>query len=380
MSNENLEAANPFNQSQFTEPQDGGDSLNFDSSFWKEEPTAYSRQGSAYDDPNTYQPTNDNDNNNAYDDDDNNNNNKPNAITNLFNNMKQKINENMKDKPAKNDESNGAYGDNAYAAYDTNSNEEPTKPSSSDTKSSHLLTTNQITMSHDELDKKEAYLDKREKQLLERKRRLDAVKHELNTSNIRRDNWPCTYYPITFHSIQQEIPPHARSHMKRMYTLVLLTFLCFICNTFAELVLYFNDVGSDTDILLAVLYLFCGVCGAWRLWYRQIYYGIRDRKTLKWWCFFLFFVAHVGFCIVMALGIESWGGAGIITMVNAFSSKKEFSGFVCLICSCLWCIVALGSCFYLKRSWVLFKQRGGVEESQRAAAGIVARHAAEQLV
>ena len=150
------------------------------------------------------------------------------------------------------------------------------------------------------MNKKEAYLDKREKQLLERKKRLAAVKHELNSTNIRRDNWPCSYYPITFHSIQQEIPPHARSHMKRMYTLVLMTFFCFILNAFAQLILYFvsdqdSDLGTDSDILLAILYLFCGVCGAWRLWYRQIYYGIRDRKTLKWWCFFIFFLAHIGY-------------------------------------------------------------------------------------
>ena len=229
---------------------------------------------------------------------------------------------------------------------------------------------------HEQLNKKEAYLDKKEKQLLERRKRLEAVKQELNTSNIRRDNWPCTYYPITFHSIQQEIPPHARSHMKRMYTLVLMTFVCFSVNTFAELVLYFTSVGSDSDILLAVLYLFCGVCGCWRLWYRQIYYGIRDRKTLKWWCFFFFFFCHIGFCIIMAIGIKNWGGAGIMTMIDAFKNKKSFAGFVCLICSCLWSIVALGSCFYMKRSWILFKQRGGIEDTQQ----VVARHVAEQLV
>merc|ERR1740116_533213 len=95
--------------------------------------------------------------------------------------------------------------------------------------------------------KKEAYLDKREKQLLEQKKRLELMKHELSSNQLRRDNWPCAYYPITFHSIQQEIPPHARAHMKRMYTLVLLTFACLVANTFAELVLYFEDVGADSD-------------------------------------------------------------------------------------------------------------------------------------
>mmetsp|Transcript_55207 Transcript_55207/g.49700 ORF Transcript_55207/g.49700 Transcript_55207/m.49700 type:complete len:370 (-) Transcript_55207:1294-2403(-) len=367
---ENLEAPNPFNQHQL----ESGDSLKFEGGFW-DEPQAQQRNGSAYDEDNNnaYGSSN---NNNAYDEESDKQN-KPNAITNLFNNMKEKLKTDNND----NDNDNGAYdGDDGAYGDDSWIVDEASKPSKSEGKSSNLLTTNQISMTHEQLNKKEAYLDRREQQLLERKKRLAAVKHELNSTNIRRDNWPCTYYPITFHSIQQEIPPHARSHMKRMYTLVLMTFFCFILNTFAQLILYFTDVGTDSDILLAVLYLFCGVCGAWRLWYRQIYYGIRDRKTLKWWCFFIFFFAHIGFCIVMTIGIEGWGGAGIITMVDAFNSKKSFAGFFCLVCSCLWSINALGSCFYMKRSWILFKQRGGIEASQGALANAVAQHAAEQLV
>eukprot|EP01083_Nonionella_stella_P193103 713504_1 len=283
MSEENLEAPNPFNQAQLQ----SNDSLNFESNFWKEE-----AQG-AYDDTNY--PNNNK--GNAYDDDVQQRveqEHKPNAITSLFNNMKQKLNENV-NKPTEtktnqsSDTSNGVYGDNNAYGVPYDDEVEPTKPSKKEDKSANLLSTNQVAMSHEELDKKEAYLDRKEKQLLERKKRLSAVKHELTSSNIRRDNWPCSYYPITFHSIQQEIPPHARGHMKRMYTLVLLTFISFVLNAFAGLALYFNDIGSDSNILLSVLYLFCGACGAWRLWYRQIYYGIRDRKTLKWWCFFFLF-------------------------------------------------------------------------------------------
>eukprot|EP01083_Nonionella_stella_P073132 197515_1 len=371
MANENLEAPNPFNQTQLQE----SDSLNFKSDFWKEVPVPSS---GAYDDPQDQQITT---HYTAYDDSlptEANTDTKPNAISKLFNNMKSKL----QDKP----QHNSAYDDNAYT-NDLASDEpyeaqpaEPTKPSIADSKSSNLLTTNQITMTHEQLDKKESYLDKREKQLLERKRRLQAVKHELESSNIRRDNWPCTYYPITFHSIQQEIPPHARSHMKRMYMLVLLTFLCFAVNTFGGLILYFNTMGTDSNLFFAVIYLFLGICGAWRLWYRQIYYGIRDRKTIKWWCFFFFFAAHIGFCVAMALGIEGWGGAGIITMVNAFQDHKSFTGFVCLISSLLWGINALLSGWYMKKSWIVFKQRGGVEASRGEVANAVARHAVDQLV
>jgi len=235
-------------------------------------------------------------------------------------------------------------------------------------------------MSIGELEKREEYLDRREKELLAKQSRLKSARDELNGNDIRRDNWPCAYYACAYHSIAKEIPIYARAHMKRMYTLVLLTFLALFANAFSEMVLYFEDLGADSDFLMSILFLFCGSVGAWRLWYRQIYYGIRDRKTLKWWCFFLFFAAHIGFSVVMALGIEKWGGAGVITLVNAFHHKKNFAGFVCLVSASLWVMLSLGSCYYLKKSWRMFRKEGGVEQTQSDASGLIARHAADLVV
>ena len=255
--------------------------------------------------------------------------------------------------------------------------------------------------------------------MLAKQERLKSARDELNSNDIRRDNWPCSYYAITYHSIAKEIPIYARAHMKRMYTLVLLTFLALFANAFSEMVLYFESLGADSDFLLSILFLFCGTVGAWRLWYRQIYYGIRDRKTLKWWyvvslslsvstltlnpfltlnplltlnlflalsisdcvrCFFFFFAAHICFAVIMALGIEKWGGAGIITMIDAFHKKKSFAGFVCLVSASLWLMLSLGSCYYLKKSWRMFRKEGGVEQTQSDASGLIARHAADLVV
>merc|ERR1719445_2182248 len=242
--------------------------------------------------------------------------------------MKTKL---MDNEPA--DTSNGVHSpdSNAYSApaYDPpGSSGSSTKPSPSiDSKSSTFFQPNPSmrNMSEGELSRREEYLDRREKELLAKQERLKSARDELNSNDIRRDNWPCSYYAITYHSIAKEIPIYARAHMKRMYTLVLLTFLALFANAFSEMVLYFEDLGADSDFLMSILFLFCGSVGAWRLWYRQIYYGIRDRKTLKWWCFFLFFAAHIAFSVIMALGIEKFGGAGIITLVNAFQKKKNFA-------------------------------------------------------
>merc|ERR1719300_2208090 len=103
----------------------------------------------------------------------------------------------------------------------------------------------------------EEELDRREKELLAKQERLKRARDELNSNDIRRDNWPCSYYAITYHSIATEIPIYARAHMKRMYTLVLLTFLALFTNSFAEMVLYFQNLGSDSEFLFSILFLFC---------------------------------------------------------------------------------------------------------------------------
>ena len=174
------------------------------------------------------------------------------------------------------------------------------------------------------MDEREAELKRREKQLQLRQQRLDNQKTELASDNIRKDNWPSSCYPITFHSIKQEIPPHARPHMKKMYAVVLFTFLTMFWNFCAQLALYFGSVGNNFDrsMLLSVAYLIIGSAGAWKCWYRQIYYGIRDRLTVKWWIFFIFYVAHIGFCIVMCIGVQGIGAAGFSIMITAFNSQK----------------------------------------------------------
>jgi len=163
--------------------------------------------------------------------------------------------------------------------------------------------------------------------------------------------------------------------MRTMYALFLLTVVTLFWNTCSCLAIYLVEAGSDTDMLWAIVYFVCGTFGAWKLWYRQIYYGIRDRKTIKWWLFFLFFVMHICFCIVMAIGFSNIGSAGIIQMFNTFS-KNSGAGFCALVCSCLWIIIVIASCFYLKRSWNLYKSRGGLEQAKSE----LAREALRQSV
>lgn len=118
--------------------------------------------------------------------------------------------------------------------------------------------------------------------------------------------------------------------MRKMYTLVLLTFLTLFWNCCSSLALWFGGIGNNNDksLLLAIIYMTVGSTGAWKLWYRQIYYGIRDRKTVKWWFFFLFFFCHIAFSIVMIIGPQSIGASGFGMMIKAFNAHK-----LCIIIS-----------------------------------------------
>ena len=124
-----MEAPNPFNQNNYQEPSQ--ESLKFEGGFWNE-----NNSSNAYDDNNDYASI---DSPNAYDDD-----NKPqksNPISTLFNNMKAKIdskNTNINNHDTSEQQYN-AYSE-PYEAV------EPNKPSESNSKSSNLLSTNQIAM------------------------------------------------------------------------------------------------------------------------------------------------------------------------------------------------------------------------------------------
>lgn len=212
------------------------------------------------------------------------------------------------------------------------------------------------------MDEREKRLEKKEKHMNNRKERLEKVQKEMNTSDSKKLNWPFKRCPLTFHSIKQEIPPYARSHMRRMYTLILITFIAYAWNAFCMLTLYFTSVVSDTELLLAVLYLVCGVCGSWRMWYRQIYYALRDYKVIKWWIFFFFYFCHCGFCAVLGCGFDSVGGAGYGSMIAAFNDNASFAGICAMISAMLWTLVTVASVLYFKKSLVLYRQRTGDED------------------
>ena len=68
------------------------------------------------------------------------------------------------------------------------------------------------------------------------------------------------------------------------------------------LVIYFSAEGSLAEVFWCSVYVGLGAPGAWRLWYRTIYYATRDDSSRQWIMFFANFIAHLGYCAVMVIG------------------------------------------------------------------------------
>jgi len=91
------------------------------------------------------------------------------------------------------------------------------------------------------------------------------------------------------------------------------------------------------------------------------------------------FVLHIIFCGVMAIGFDDIGAAGYISMISAMQDNTG-AGFCNLVSAALWTIVFLASIFLLKRSWNLYRQRGGLEKAQSEVSKEIVKHAAAQVV
>jgi len=165
-------------------------------------------------------------------------------------------------------------------------------------------------------------------------------------------------YPVTYHSIAQEIPLFARSHMRRMYALVLTTFVALSWNLVTELALYLIGVMNTTNLVFAAIYFGTGTFGAWKFWYRQIYYALRDRKTVKWWVFFFFFAAHCAFAALVMLAPAKFPeGAGGFWLITDAMQNNAVVGIFVLTNGVLWLLLDVASLFYLVASWRMYRTR-----------------------
>jgi len=193
-----------------------------------------------------------------------------------------------------------------------------------------------------------ASLAQREAELAERERNLKA--REEHVKKHGRNNWP-PFYPLIYHSINDEIPEASRSLIMRLYQLWLLLLVTLVVNMVACIVILI--AGSDDgarDVGASVTYVPIIGLLSFLLWYRPIYNAYMKEQSLYYYMYFFFGGWHLLFSAYMILGIPSTGSAGLIQSISMFH-KSLVAAILGIVATTLWVVQGLGHAFYLRQIW-----------------------------
>ncbi|KAJ4731922.1 Secretory carrier-associated membrane protein [Rhynchospora pubera] len=116
---------------------------------------------------------------------------------------------------------------------------------------------------------------------------------------VEEKNWP-PFFPIIHHDIANEIPLHAQKLQYLAFASWLGLVLCLGFNIIAVLVCWIQG-GGVTIFLLALIYALSGCPLSYILWYQPLYHAMRTDSALKFGWFFLFYMFHIGFCVIAAI-------------------------------------------------------------------------------
>eukprot|EP00899_Mesostigma_viride_P010328 jgi/Mesvir1/19297/Mv10370-RA.1 len=210
-----------------------------------------------------------------------------------------------------------------------------------------------------ELRDKEAALKKKEEEL--KKREKAVVK---GGKGGDEKNWPVCW-PLIHHDIANDIPAHLHGAIKRAYFSLILVFWCFawnmLCVTIGMFTGHLGDKAAGSWFL-AVIYTITGVPGAYLLWYKRLYNGMRHDKALLYGGFFMCYLIHIAFCIYAAVAPPIFGDGksmtGFLTMVDMLS-EAVFLGVLYVIGFASWAIEALLSFWTIQFVYRKFRSSGG---------------------
>jgi len=233
-------------------------------------------------------------------------------------------------------------------------------------KSNKKKTTNNTNKpKQSDLSDKEQELARREEELNQREAQLDKKEIKLGG----KDNWPSRCYPITYHDINKEIPEGRRSLVRKLYALVIFTWICLIWNWIIMMSVWFagGDVSASSEAIWSSLYMVMGIPLSWMWWYRGVYFGCRDSSTKSWLGFFSGFIAHFALAILIAFGVPSCAGSGFLWMIKLFTASYQVLGVLSIISTVFWGLNCLSSLYLLKQAYSAWKQGGGSDQLTRDA-------------
>ena len=217
------------------------------------------------------------------------------------------------------------------------------------------------------LNRKEAELERKQAELAARAAELDALWAKIQ--GMRPPNWPrCR--PFIHHDIKGEIPNTFKGHVRRLYFLYYFTVITLFWNFVVQIWAMVAKVGDIVGFFLAMAYMLLGPFLALGVWYVPIYNGYRLGKSTKFVSFFLMFMIHIAFFIVLLIGIAKTGGTGIITAVRLSQANMHLGTILAVTNIFLLIILIVCSLALLKVTHDHYRGRGfRVADDARALVG-----------
>ncbi|THH26466.1 hypothetical protein EUX98_g7726 [Antrodiella citrinella] len=194
----------------------------------------------------------------------------------------------------------------------------------------------------EELNRRETELARRETELGQK---ADYIRKH------GRNNWPF-FFPLIFHSIQDEIPEASRPLITRLYQLWLVLAATMIMNLIACIfILIAGASGGGSDVGSSIGYLLVITPLSFFLWYRPIYNGYMKEQALYYYLYFFFAGWHLLFSVYMILGVVGTGSAGLISTIKMFIDGHLVAGILGIIATVGWVLQGVGNAFYYLQIW-----------------------------
>ncbi|CCM04618.1 uncharacterized protein FIBRA_06802 [Fibroporia radiculosa] len=204
----------------------------------------------------------------------------------------------------------------------------------------------------EELNQRERDLERREQELSQKAEHI---------RRFGRNNWP-PFYPLIFHSIQDEIPEGSRQMITRIYQLWLVLLGTLVINVVANiLVLTAGSSHGASDVGSSIGYLIVIPPISFLAWYRPLYNGYMKasgEQSLYYYLYFVFGGFHLAYSLYMIVGIPSTGSAGFIQTIEQYIDGHIVAGVFGTIATVGWVLQGGGNAMYYRQIWYHHKAAG----------------------
>jgi len=254
----------------------------------------------------------------------------------------------------------------------------PKKTTSTSSTRNTISQPSQIDLTPEAIQRKELELKRREEDI--NRRETSMLSKEKSISNPRKNNWPniriLCIHPILYHDIKEDIPEDRQGCVKRAYLGWFMTVWCYFYNFFTELS-SLVELGNVGSFVLSIIFFVINVPLS-LFTYRILYQGARRGKPILYIAYFILIWVEFVIFAFMGLGLDSWGGGGLLLSIKLFNNDHKAVGVFSIICFIFWCLLFLYHFFLV---WIpsvrQYRAMGGLRKAKQEAAGIAAKKMAE---